>query len=87
MESATFQKWLAEHGCRFDTEQERRGTGHATSRFIARTERRRFRWAARTKFLMLASFAVRAKNWVLTGPSCRDRRVGCDPRGQIHNRR
>lgn len=30
MESATFQKWLAEHGCRFDTEKEKRGTGHAT---------------------------------------------------------
>jgi hypothetical protein len=29
MESATFQKWLAEQGCRFDTEQEKRGTGHA----------------------------------------------------------
>jgi len=30
MESATFQKWLAERGCRFDTEAEKRGTGHAT---------------------------------------------------------
>jgi len=30
MESATFQKWLAERGCRFDTEREKRGTGHAT---------------------------------------------------------
>ncbi len=29
MESATFQKWLAEQGCRFDTEQEKRGAGHA----------------------------------------------------------
>jgi hypothetical protein len=29
MESATFQKGLAEHGCRFDTAQEKRGTGHA----------------------------------------------------------
>jgi ribosome-interacting GTPase 1 len=29
MESATFQKWLAEHGCRFDTAAEKRGTGHA----------------------------------------------------------
>ncbi len=29
MESATFGKWLAEHGCRFDTDQEQRGTGHA----------------------------------------------------------
>jgi len=25
MESATFHKWLAEHGCRFDTDQEKRG--------------------------------------------------------------
>ena len=25
MESATFQKWLAEQGCRFDTDQEKRG--------------------------------------------------------------
>ncbi len=30
MESATFKKWLAGHGCRFDTVQEKRGTGHAT---------------------------------------------------------
>ena len=30
MESATFQKWLAERGCHFDTEAEKRGTGHAT---------------------------------------------------------
>jgi len=29
MESATFQKWLAEQGCRFDTDREKRGTGHA----------------------------------------------------------
>src|SRR5260370_28038329 len=29
METATFQKWLAEQGCRFDTEEEKRGTGHA----------------------------------------------------------
>ena len=29
MEGATFQKWLAEHGCRFDTSQEKRSTGHA----------------------------------------------------------
>jgi len=29
MESATFRKWLAEHGCRFDTDEEQRGTGHA----------------------------------------------------------
>ena len=45
-------------------------------RFIDRGERRRCRWAARTKFLMPASFAVRATNWVSTGPSCRDLRVG-----------
>jgi hypothetical protein len=29
MESGTFRKWLAEHGCHFDTDQEKRGTGHA----------------------------------------------------------
>jgi hypothetical protein len=29
MESVTFRKWLAEHGCRFDTDQEHRGVGHA----------------------------------------------------------
>jgi hypothetical protein len=29
METATFQKWLAEHGCRFDTAQEKRGRGRA----------------------------------------------------------
>jgi hypothetical protein len=38
------------------------------------------RWAARIKFLMLASFAVRVKNWVSTGPSCPGRRVGCETR-------
>jgi hypothetical protein len=27
MESATFRKWLAEHGCGFDPHQEKRGTG------------------------------------------------------------
>ena len=30
MEYATFRKWLAEHGCRFDTQPERRGAGHGT---------------------------------------------------------
>ena len=30
MENATFRKWLAEHGCRFDTPSERRGEGHGT---------------------------------------------------------
>jgi hypothetical protein len=29
MECATFQKWLAEHGCRFDADPEKRGTGQA----------------------------------------------------------
>ena len=30
MENATFRKWLAEHGCRFDTHSEERGEGHGT---------------------------------------------------------
>jgi hypothetical protein len=30
MEYPTFRKWLAEHGCRFDTQPERRGAGHGT---------------------------------------------------------
>jgi len=30
MENATFRKWLAEHGCRFDTQGEKRGDGHGT---------------------------------------------------------
>jgi hypothetical protein len=30
MEIATFRKWLAEHGCRFDTQSEKRGSGHGT---------------------------------------------------------
>jgi hypothetical protein len=28
MEGATFHKWLAERGCRFDTSEEKRGAGH-----------------------------------------------------------
>ena len=28
MENATFEKWLAERGCRFDKSQEKRGGGH-----------------------------------------------------------
>ena len=30
MEYATFRKWLTEHGCRFDTQSEKRGEGHGT---------------------------------------------------------
>ena len=30
MEYATFKKWLAERGCRFDTQPEERGEGHGT---------------------------------------------------------
>ena len=30
MESATFRKWLVEHGCHFDTRHEGRGGGHGT---------------------------------------------------------
>ena len=30
MENATFRKWLAEHGCSFDTQQEGRGEGLGT---------------------------------------------------------
>ena len=30
MEYATFRKWLAEHGCRFDTQSEKREEGHGT---------------------------------------------------------
>ena len=28
MELATFREWLAEQGCRFDTQPEQRGDGH-----------------------------------------------------------
>jgi mRNA interferase HicA len=30
MEYRTFRKWLAEHGCRFDAQSEKRGEGHGT---------------------------------------------------------
>ncbi len=30
MESATFRRWLAQQGCRFDTQHEERGEGHGT---------------------------------------------------------
>jgi len=30
MEYATFRTWLAEHGCRFDTQQHECGEGHGT---------------------------------------------------------
>ena len=30
MEYATFKKWLAERGCRFDMQPEERGEGHGT---------------------------------------------------------
>ena len=30
MEIATFRKWLAERGCRFDAQSEKRGEGHGT---------------------------------------------------------
>jgi hypothetical protein len=30
MEYVTFRKWLAEHGCRFDTQSEKRSEGHGT---------------------------------------------------------
>ena len=30
MENATFRKWLAEQGCRFDTQSEKHGEGHGT---------------------------------------------------------
>ncbi len=30
MEHATFRKWLAKHGCRFDTQGEKRGEGHGS---------------------------------------------------------
>jgi hypothetical protein len=30
MESVTFQNWLAEQGCTFDTRREKRGEGHGT---------------------------------------------------------
>jgi hypothetical protein len=32
MESATFRKWLAEQGCRFDRPEQKRGGGHAVAR-------------------------------------------------------
>jgi len=30
MEYATFREWLAEYGCRFDTQHEERADGHGT---------------------------------------------------------
>ena len=30
MENATFRKWLADQGCHFDTQREKRGEGHGT---------------------------------------------------------
>jgi len=30
MENATFRKWLADQGCHFDIQREKRGEGHGT---------------------------------------------------------
>ena len=54
MESATFRKWLAEHGCRFDRhEHERRGEGEVIVTVHREAERQRFPLEARTRSSML----------------------------------
>ena len=71
MESATFHKWLAEHGCRFDTDQEKRGTGHAN--VTVHREGRKAEVPLGGPHQILDARIVRraCEELVSTGPSCR----------------
>ena len=79
MESATFRKWLAERGCRFDHHEEKRGDGQVTV-----TVHREGRKAevplggSRQIIRPIASSAVLAGSLNSTGPSCLDRKAACE---------
>jgi hypothetical protein len=63
----------AEHGCR--------------STLTRRSAAQAMPLGGPHQILDARSFAVRVKNWVSTCPICRDRRVGCETREKVHNRR
>jgi hypothetical protein len=71
MESATFRKWLADRGCRFDHGHEKRGEGPVGGR-------RKFLSADLARSLTLALYAASARNLALTGPSCPGRKPACE---------
>jgi hypothetical protein len=88
VESATFQKWLAEHGCRFDTAQEKRGTGHANVTVHREGRKAELPLGSPHRILdaRIVGREVR-RIWISTGSSCPDRRVGFETREKVHNRR
>jgi hypothetical protein len=69
MEYATFRKWLVEHGCRFDTQSEKRGEGHGTVTIHR---------AGRTAELPLVGASRSAKHSASIGPNFLDRRVASE---------
>jgi len=72
MESATFRKWLAERGCRFDQhEHEKRGEGQV----IEKAARRRCLLEARTRSSTLGWCVRLVKSLALIGRNCQGRRV------------
>src|SRR5262245_48725263 len=78
MESATFRKWLADRGCRFDHGHEKRGEGPVMVIVHHEGRKAEVPLADLARSSTLALYAASARNLALTGPSCRGRKPACE---------
>ena len=79
MESATFRKWLAEQGCRFDRhEHQERGEGHVMVTVHREGRTSQAPLGGSRKDSISATCAGSARNSASIGPICLDRRAGCE---------
>jgi hypothetical protein len=84
MESATFRKWLAKQGCRFDQyHHEQRHEGPILVTVHREVERRRFRSVGRARHSICGWSAAPAKNSGLIPRSCPAPRAVSKPRRPI----
>jgi hypothetical protein len=75
MEYVTFRKWLAEHGCRFDTQPEKRGAGHGTLVIHRAGRTAELPLVGESHILTPVRFAKFAKHSASIGPSSPDLRA------------
>ena len=77
MESATFRKWLAEKGCRFDHQEHQvRGEGPVIGRCTEKGGHRRHLLGVRARTSIRATCAGSARNSASIGLICLDPRAG-----------
>lgn len=70
MQSATFRKWLAERGCRFDHHEHKRGEGHVLVTVHHEGRKSEVSLASRAKTSIPETCGVLARNSDSIGLTC-----------------